>query len=320
MFRYLFPSDWNALSLSLSVPYLARSTLRAAWSGCRVCVEANRRNILQSRARCWKACWIFQWPAVLSCLPVCFLFLPRFRLKTTLVPLPRLCRATHRRSFSFKGELKEEQGWKAHSNGGTCLFCSLLETFAKGQDRRQLDISLEFPAGLEVFVHETLSVKRTERHPGEFERGESSPSVIRGSVLWVPLVGCTDSLWIKTWEKGTAGLPVPHLDLGLCPRWLGDSEVRRVRRAVGRQTQSWHLSGDHVPAGKTSGKSCSPMFLLLGDKWPDEAFGWSRDVFVDFNLHVRDRSHTQLYPGALRSQLIESCVGGIKHCVVCSFV
>ena len=66
-----------SFSLSPSVTgclYLLSSTLRGALAACRVCVEANRHNILQSRACCWKARWILHWPAVLSCFPLAFFF------------------------------------------------------------------------------------------------------------------------------------------------------------------------------------------------------------------------------------------------------
>lgn len=68
----LFPLP---LSLSLWVVLsLLSSTLRGALAACPVCVEANRHNILQSRACCWKARWILHWPAVLSCFPLAFFF------------------------------------------------------------------------------------------------------------------------------------------------------------------------------------------------------------------------------------------------------
>lgn len=74
--------NWKGIHLSLSHWLSAQFHLKSSFSSLCVCVEANRHNILQSRACCWKARWILHWPAVLSCFPH---FFSTFRLKTKLL-------------------------------------------------------------------------------------------------------------------------------------------------------------------------------------------------------------------------------------------
>jgi len=139
-------------SLTLCVTgclYLLSSTLRGALAACRVCVEANRHNILQSRACCWKARWILHWPAVLSCFPLAFFFFffSTFRLKTklSLSPLPSLlpllplllffCCCSQGFSVSEEGESREEDYLVALSEC-LCLYVSPLDCWVKGHERK----------------------------------------------------------------------------------------------------------------------------------------------------------------------------------------
>ncbi len=100
---------------------------------------------------------------------------------------------------------------------------------------------------------------------------------------------------------------VPELDLGLCPVEEEGAGVRRVSALAIKPTASippvtMYPQGRH-PVSATLSRS-----LTSSTNGTDEAIGCKRDVSSDFQLHVRI-----LHPGVLKSQLIESCVGGIKH-------
>lgn len=212
------------LSLFFILSYLLCATLTVVEQAVRVCVEANRHNILQSRARCWKACWIFQWPAVLSCFPV-FFFSPspssRFRLKTKLsLHFSFFLRSPPFYTLSLAGGkkfplvclsvLQEEVAW-LYSDGGACLFLDLVGVLWGRTEKEQLDVtaaSSEQSDTAERGRGGQLRVWLWLLWGGKVEK--KSAVGVSGINFASALVGCTEFL-------SEAKTRLPTLDPGLRP-------------------------------------------------------------------------------------------------------
>lgn len=174
-------------------------------------------------------------------------------------------------------------------------FCCLLGTFAEGQDSWTWFFWIPcFSQSPDLCGTESRTV--TEWDVREFWGGKSSLSVSKGicfrrtprQMHWQPSAD----------QKGQSR--VPKLDPGSCPLVEGDAGLRRVSALpvkTGIPPVTMYPQGRH-PVSATL--SHSPTSWTNGT---DGVTGCKRDISSGFQSHVRN----------LKSQLIESCVGGIKR-------